>query len=613
MSDPRDVDPDPARIRAALQSARDGAAPARREALAQAACSGMVVLLSALTVAQSPHAFVLIPFFGIPFFALITRLQSARAATTRARWAAVQVALAQNDLDLATALLDRFAPVRPPAPSAPVEALMRAEIALRRGETRGAATMLDAALGPSGSPTLGGYPRIHAYATRAMCRALAGISGADADAREVDSRRARLANDPTLIDDRALEYTMARAAIARMVLAVRAGHRRDLDTQILRGRAHALAASAHERALFHAIEASAKHTQETAYRAASSPLPTTPQASRGWVAAVLPEVAAHAPHPLVGYDADVRRAGGHDVAPKASARAVTASILTLALGVVLVAFIVLVGTAKDPTGDLLLALDAAVLLVPTALWIRALRGRAARGADVALANRAFLRAASERDAALDDVAAVPTRDGYVAAYRAMSLWTGARRRGDFALALRACDEALPAATKTRDTLRDAVLATRAKALAALGRIEEARDDLARISTTHPVWRALTTFGVELVGAVATRDFDAAKDLARRAPTAALDDRLTEILVGLLLRRTEDAPSAEWERVEAAAQAPDAQAFLRALAPELLDELGVGDGALSAPHGDAGDERQAPQEDDEEAEDAPLRARAGTTR
>lgn len=128
----------------------------------------------------------------------------------------------------------------------------------------------------------------------------------------------------------------------------------------------------------------------------------------------------------------------------------------------------------------------------------------------------------------------------------------AERRADFAACLATCDTALARLASAKNGIEAmapthvvaALLAQRAAAVAALGRADEAEDELGAIRAEFPSFAGLAAaeVRVRLLAAVARRDRARAQEIARaRPPTLALSLR-DEMLARLVLAAGEGATS-----------------------------------------------------------------------
>ncbi len=477
--------------------------------------------------------------------------------------------------------------------------VQRAMIALYRGDAEAAVAAATAAA----SRPYDFFARDHqrrqdasAHALRALANASLGrVAEALEDAGRADG------TDPTSPE------AIARAALARALVVSRTQGASGLAKHFAVGGASKMIEylSPRERALARALRRMARASRPHAYREAAKADDERAQKANelaSWMASIAPAAAAFATEEYASTaEVDARVAAtpeGLDAVArsrqKAQKKPAAKAWQVLVLWVVLVA-LMLFGWSLVPQGHgahakandqpfvfapgWVLALGTvAIFAITVGLQIhrrqRAQRQMAQARLDLARGNEASAQKTLERltKSALGSVAG--------------GAWLGiaylAERKTDFARCLDACDHALNALWRNAavramqsDIALPEIVATRAFALAALGRRTESDAERARLVADYPSYpyAARAHFRVGLIAAVRAGDLEAAARIARtRTPDLPLYLR-DELLADVVLAVVEGASPEERERIASELREDaEVRAWVEAVAPGLCDRM-----------------------------------------
>jgi len=489
-----------------------------------------------------------------------------------------------------------------------VALVQRALIALRRGA-------LDDALLAASAATrvpVGFMNQVHAVAQRSNAhgiRAIVRASSGDAEGARADIEEVR--RDPS-----APPQGLARAALAEALLLEKAGDRGALSA-LLRGERRLLldATEPRERAIVRGLQRLVKAPTTSVYRTQAAPATVDAAveepALADWVLAVAPGVApfvraptepARAPAPprgpaeLVPDEASrsailadrtrAARAATRAAAPKQYAWAAVLVAAVVGLSAAFHRFATLADVPPEHYDEAfqpgqraitVLAVMVSCLLSLAVVRVAA-RVRRARSETRDLTRIATQMLRGEHDSAARDLEPLTrSTNAYVGAQAELLRAQLADRRGDFAAALARCDAALGRLSRyaTRVLATDLLLpeigATRASALAALGRAGEATAEIAALPPAFP-YLARARFRTELISLARRGDFAAAAETAARAP-ADLPIGPRDELLRDLVRATaqpETAGGGEIERLrEELRSDPEERAWIEHVAPGLL--------------------------------------------
>jgi len=485
--------------------------------------------------------------------------------------------------------------------------VQRAQIALARGDSEAALRHANDALADRrvGLLTSDGekVSITEALGLRAVARAALGeVDSVSSDVAEIEaSRYARPA-------------PLARARLAQAVVLARRGERPALAEHLA---AHAGVILEHvmprERSLVRALRALARSSGKSVYREAARPGPEATEASavREWIARVAPDAAAFAPREVfVELDAAPAAVDPGALRDIAADRRVAAArvkerspALVVGLWVVLVALFLAIWQFLTPAAPNVA--DGGRDDEPTVTEPRAVQssgstsalgtpflafaaGLVAAGAVIARGRR-YNRAAiaAERALALGDDrtaerifrAHTKARFALVKASAHLQLAALAVRRGSFGVAIDETDAGIAviasnttAKAMGTDAIAPGLIAERAFALAAVGRLAEAETELATMTAAYPSYfrGPRATFGVRLVSAIRRGDLREAARVARSRGSELPLDLRTDLLADVVLAATGEPTSTdERERIDAELRAmPDVATWIDAIAPDL---------------------------------------------
>lgn len=513
--------------------------------------------------------------------------------------------IGQGKLRDAEALLDtvRSTRVRNVQRAALVQ---RAMIAIRRGSLADAEAFADVAI----AVPLGWLGRLHAalqktnaHGIRAMVRASTGDeAGARSDIAEV--RR----------DPHALPQSLARAALAELLLLERAGDRAAIARSLQKERRLLLEATdPRERAIVRGLQRLLKTPPSSVYRVQAD-RPTAPAGAEelaldDWVQAIAPRVAPFMRAQPPQRAADGRGERGASTQPGEEARAAVKADRAhaareagrsaspqrrrglVAVAVALVAVVAYMrfrptsglsddgldgtGGGADPVAfmSLLLGVLSSIAALRMALTMRLTRTHTHQ-----LARLSTQLLGGEHEAAARELEGLAKSPFAFIAAQAELLRAGlAERRGDFAEVVARCDAALGRLSRyavrvlASDLLLPELIAARACGLAALGRGDEARVEVAALPPAYP-FLARARFRTELYALAHRGDFAAAAEIAAQAPPdlpiGPRDELLRDVVRAAVA--PEAAGSAELERLrEELRENADERAWLEIAAPGLV--------------------------------------------
>lgn len=474
--------------------------------------------------------------------------------------------------------------------------IQRAIIATRRGDMRAAALALDTAI----EQPVGSYARDNAeyqlegaHALRAFVRASLGdAAGARAD---IDDVRRRAASDDAL----------ARVALAEAILLEQAGKREDLR-QLLAERGALLLEHTHprERAIVRAFQRMVRSDKASVYRRAEarresegSEEPTLAD----WVAKVAPGAAsfvrstrAAAQTATLQPEAAVAAPTLHAIranqeAKKPAERHVVRWIVgavvgaTAAIGAAAMFAYRSAPTLPDAalarpeqTEGVFFYLLLPILAMPVIYGVaRLVQWIGRRRAEAEARSPRNAASGPPTDAQLQALSDSPSP--VVGAQAWLIRADRAERAGDFAEALRCATAGLkrlahPADRMAADIVYPDLLSMRAFCLAAVGRPEESNAELANLGPAYPHY-GRAVFRAGLVAYLRRGDLEGAAVWIDRGE-ADLPLSVREELLADLVRAAvhpEQAGAGEVQRLkDELAASPAMEAWIRALAPELLD-------------------------------------------
>ncbi len=533
---------------------------------------GVLVALPAMTAAGGAAA-----LFGALMMTLGLRQQRIGPAVMLNN--AAHDLLTQGRYDEAMALLDAI-PRSSRGGLVGMAALsQRAYVLFARGDAAGAVAVSAEALAlkiPLLARSQGRQYQLVLQANRALMLAAAGESAA-----------AREEADRVDASPHAMPMLRGYAALARAVTFARAGEREALVGELTRSRSLLDQLSGREAMLARTLARLAAVPSGGAYRAPASREGELSAAAR-WIVSVVPQAAAFAPRASEpGAAVDPARLPS----PSAEARARVAADRVLARKL-----------SPSPRRWLLLAwslvIGAMVVALPMinrafsvtiSVWVFALPVIAS----VALAVRRNLALdrtirearslyaddrAAESDAKLERAARATTHAH--AAVALLDLAEHAERRDDLPTALALCDRGLgrlfkSAAVKASmsDILVPALIAVRARLLAAMGRTDEALAELEVIAAEHPTFPFATgaALVVRVLVALHLGDRELARELVRTRATDTRLPRHAELLFDLLVGEAGwFEADGERERIEAELSAhPGLRSWIDRVAPGLV--------------------------------------------
>ncbi|MFO0612056.1 MAG: hypothetical protein U0414_05690 [Polyangiaceae bacterium] len=426
-------------------------------------------------------------------------------------------------------------------------ATVRGCIALDRGWLEEAITELSDAIAIR-PPRAQRLTHIEARSKRALALALAGGDGAArADVEHV--RRALHADVPSLgARHRVLGGALARAALAEVVLAARAGS----ETVRAHGAVIRRFGSAEERALHRTLTARRTTARAwTPYRdAGSAEAPSHEPDAR---VAPRPAIAAPTRAPVRGAPPDPRVL-------------IAIPLVTMIVGTTgLASFIDLV----PPSTHVGRGLAGFAALAAAALVLR-LRAAAAAHLELRTIHRLVARVVRGEVGALEALEAARPRSHGARVARAAVLASETYAEGRFGATLAHAEVGL-AALRDTEAMDDYTLAElgdlRAAALAGLGVADEARGELAALPALYVGARAAET-RVELLAALEAKQFEQATRIAETARDVELDAPCEAVVEVLLAAR----PGSRTDGSELVAEAAEVRGFLEAVAREPLEAL-----------------------------------------
>ncbi len=408
----------------------------------------------------------------------------------------------------------------------------------------------------------------------------------------LNERQRSMADVDAVLDDVAAPPSAcARANLARWVLLTKRDDVQpaELTSEFARFAGLMEPLLPQERRLARAIVRSLRPERARAYR--ESAIPEQDGSLDPWLARLLPGVASHAPQ-LPHNSRTTLAPGAGPVKPTAEpARPSWVRTGAVALfcaaclgaGVAMSRFEVETAASgkRGTVSDALRVPDAGFLIVAFTVFmgigVVAALARANREA-----RRLFELSAGLTKPGADRCAATlaTMRNGSSGVGASLALTKYLAQRGEFENALAECTQALArlsaqpnAAAAAYDLDHPGLLAERAFLLAALGRVDESTDVLAKLAGQFPAYAYLTAARLRCEAHVAVQrnDLDAARALAAKRspglPLPLLDDVLMDVLV---------APgSSAREAVRVLSEfefLPDVRRNLERLAPRALDEL-----------------------------------------
>lgn len=471
------------------------------------------------------------------------------------------------------------------APWAAGARLRRAQQASSRGNLDEARVLLDAAL-------VDAHPRsavqASAHADRALTRAL--LDDLDGALEDADAVRSILSSgfDREVAAPSTLRGIGARAIVARVLVDV---HRGDGSASVARHRVRVRRdAFARDRLLFQATARLARGVpSESPYRTPPSnePALSLSAPAHEWVARVLPQAAALVPTPDVQAFPEAKLALEARVPEHAGRNALLHMVVALAL-FSLPLFIPLLLVSQSRAA--VLAATATPVGIAAFAVVLVLRERLDRGR-LSLAMPRFAEASDTPTREVLAARSVRIAQHVAAKFAALSYDAFARGEVDEALAF--ADEGFAEAGSRNppDEPRVELSTVRALALAARGRVEEARGEI-RATYGPNASAALHTHlaVVEVLSAIAAGDVAAARAMAASVDSALLAGP-TSLVVDLLA-----ADGAEREALRRELEDADLRRFIEAVAPALIADLSGTVGTAPAP----------PSEDDAPAQRGALR-------
>jgi hypothetical protein len=486
--------------------------------------------------------------------------------------------LTQGRHDEALALLDSIPPARRVGLVGMAVLSQRAYALFARGDAAGAVAVSAEALALQAPLLTRAQARQYRLVLRAN-RALMLAAAGDAAAARAEA---------ALVDASADSMPLIRgtAALARAVNHARAGEREALVAELGGSRPFLDLLTGREAMLARALGRLAAVPPGSAYRAPASRDGALSEAAR-WVVQVVPQAAAFAPRaaergpavdparlPAATPGAHARVAAGRALATRQAPNPARRNLaLWLAvLGLFVGATAYLRETVPAEAAPWMIFAMAAGLIG----WLV----RRNRGLDRATRDaRALYTAgrAADSDAKLDRVA----RSGSHAhaAVALMDLAEHAERRDDLSGALALVDRALgrlfrnpTVKAASSDILVPALVALRARVLAAMGSTDDALAELEVVAREHPAFPYATgaALGVRVVAALRLGDRDLARDLARSRTTDTRLPRHVEMLCDLLVGEAGwYEADGERERIEGELAAnPGLRAWIERVAPGL---------------------------------------------
>lgn len=520
--------------------------------------------------------------------------------------AANQVAIGR--LDVATALLER-AETRYGLGAVRREAhLVRARIALDRGDPEAALAEAERALAIGSGPVrrrlekqATWLPRLSALSMRAFCRAVTGdAAGARADIAAVDAllaeRGSSLGARPAaflgLEGARTLREPFARAKLAEAILLAQEGDRGKLRSLVTtHARLFAEGAPPRERALVRGFERMLASPASTAYRRTTTARRSADEAldEEDWIERVLPEVAPFVREASAA-ETDERVAAPAarrpDEAPAAidwgPAKRIAATV-GVWVGLVAAMAGLWFATGQDRAAnpsELLLAVTIGLpaLFVVALVALSAMRVRSLSTRSRRLLDRLVGVARAPDDEVRGELEAIAqTSDPIIGGQARLALAELHARAGDFeasaeqaARALSRLERRLMRAVAS-DALIPSLRAARALAHAALGRVDDARSEVEALGDDYAS-RGRAVFSVELVAFANEGALLEAARLAEARPPGVSLDRPVEVLADLV--RATHAPAglglAEAQRLERDLADPSVRRWLERAAPRALE-------------------------------------------
>ncbi len=447
------------------------------------------------------------------------------------------------------------------------------EIAWREGDMASAERHLEAGRARRDLVPYGAWRRLHMAHIDALLALVRAIGG-DERAEEIINR-VRSA-------ERVQAGPLARVELARAVLLARRGDLNALHQQLMRH--HVLLTEGLEargRALHRVLRRMTATRSTSAYRLPVKNAAPPKGASASWMSRVFPagtdlvELEEGGTVPATATDARAPAPVTPTRVRRRSGALASLALLVVVLGVVLV----MIGGPREPGAPPFLSLSYLVLLfvallVPLVVLnvVRARRGTRT----IEEAQRALVCGELDRAEGL----ARPLRGGQnrvLGASASLVLAGVQERRSDFSGALAECEHGIGLLTGlvkmgTSDVLLPQLIATRAYLFGALGRDEDSEGELSRLAREYPAFPYAPgmVLRTRLIRAARGGDLAAARELARARGDVSVG-AYPELIADLVLAI--DAEDRE-ERMAAVrddlAALPDADRWIRAVAPRLLD-------------------------------------------
>lgn len=447
------------------------------------------------------------------------------------------------------------------------------EMAWREGDLASAERHLEAGRARKDLVPYGAWRKLHMAHIDALL-ALVRAMGGDERAEEI-IERVRSA-------ERVQAGPLARVELARAVLLARRGDLNALHQQLMRH--HVLLTEGLEargRALHRVLRRMTAIRSTSAYRLPVKSASPPRGASASWMSRVFPagtdlvELEEGAGVPTVASDARPPPA----VSPTRVRRPSSALAAVALIVVVLAAVLFMLGGPSEPGAPPVLSLSLVILVVLAVFVplvalnvVRARRGVRA----IEEAQRALVCGELDRAEAL----ARPYRSGQnrvLAASASLILAGVLERRSDLAGALAECEHGLGLLTGlmkmgTSDVLLPQLIATRAYLFGALGRDADSEGELARLAREYPAFPYAPgmVLRTRLIRAARGGDLDAARELARArgdVSVGAYPELIADLVLAIDAEDREERMAAVREDLAAL---PDADRWIRAVAPRLLD-------------------------------------------
>jgi hypothetical protein len=527
--------------------------PSRTLSLLPLVLGGVFVVLGATSLALGSWSGLVAMALGAIFLgqAALVRISGDAAALVNRAYNEVLAGRAAE----AEALLDQLESRRQLRYIQRVVDLQRALLALRRADRAEAKARIEAALRPPRS-WIAGLQERNQIATARAVRALLRAADGDRDGAREDIAAVRA--EAVLTPE-----ARARAEVAEAMVREAEGDREALGAHLRAERRLLLDhTTPRERAIVRAYQRMLAAPRTTVYREAA---PREPESAGGpsvadWVAQLAPAAApfaraTRAPEAAAqrveapGETTPEHRAAAND---RLRARGLTAGKLLALWAALIVMFMVIWQVLNPREEEEIVEVAEPTAVAPTVAWalpaivvavligVVVWRVRGLRAQELRLVGALVPLARGDEGAAAALEALTQSRTKLLAAQAHLHLAREAERRGDFAEARRRCDAGIAACTSqaglravASQILLPDLAAERAVVLAALGRGDEARAEIAVVAESFPAYPYLARgeLRVALIGGAREGDLEGAAhaaDNAGEAPLPLAEETLADL-------------------------------------------------------------------------------------